>query len=47
VLLGQRLVIRQGRDDGHEIARQHLPMPAFSFAFVVALELAGLFNRPH
>eukprot|EP01012_Entosiphon_sulcatum_P034746 TRINITY_DN44123_c0_g1_i1.p1 TRINITY_DN44123_c0_g1~~TRINITY_DN44123_c0_g1_i1.p1 ORF type:complete len:136 (+),score=4.50 TRINITY_DN44123_c0_g1_i1:270-677(+) len=47
VLLGQRLVIRQGCDDGNEIARQRLTMRAFGFAFIIAFEPAGLFNRPH
>ena len=47
VFLGQRLVVRQVGHDGDEITRQRLPMRAFGFALVVALELAGLFNRPH
>ena len=47
VLFGQRLIIRQGCDDGNKIAGQCRPMQAFGFLLVVALELAGLFNRPH
>lgn len=47
VLLGQRLIIRQSRDDGDEITLQRLPMRASGFAFQVSLELARLLNRPH
>jgi len=47
VPLGQRLVIRQRRDDGNEIACQRLPIRTFGLALVVAFELAGLLNRPH
>lgn len=45
MLLGQHLIICQGRDDRDKITRQCLPMHTFGFAFVVALESAGLFNR--
>ncbi len=47
MLLRQRLVIRQSRDDGPKIDRQRLPMLTFGFSLIVALELTGLLNRPH
>lgn len=47
VLLGQNLIMGQGRDDGDEITLQRLPVRSLGFALVVALELARVFNPPH
>ncbi len=38
VLLGQHLIMGQGRDDGDEITLQRLPVRSLGFALVVALD---------
>ena len=40
IFFGQRLVIRQSRDDGDEITLKGLSVRAFGFALQVSLELA-------
>ena len=40
VLLRQRMVVCQRRDNGNEITLQRLPVRAFGFTFQIALKLA-------
>ena len=47
VLVGQNLIMGQGRDDGDEVTLQRLPVRPLGFALVVTLELACVFNPPH